>query len=132
MNNKIFTSPLFLSLTATIVLVFIVYFYNSHQEKKYDRESKGIIYYFGLSVLVFCLCYGASYLYNNFADTSPEIIADSVMKGGKKIVTKIKNLTPPSTPKLEVNTNIVEKVLSPQNVMLGGAEDFINTGLPDW
>lgn len=132
MNNKIFTSPLFLSLTATIVLVFIVYFYNSHQEKKYDRESKGIIYYFGLSVLVFFLCYGASYLYNNFADTSPEIIADSVMKGGKKIVTKIKNLTPPSTPKLEVNTNIVEKVLSPQNVMLGGAEDFINTGLPDW
>ena len=132
MNNKIFTSPLFLSLTATIVLVFIVYFYNSHQEKKYDRESKGIIYYFGLSVLVFFLCYGASYLYNNFADTSPEIIADSVMKGGKKIVTKIKNLTPPSTPKPEVNTNIVEKVLSPQNVMLGGAEDFINTGLPDW
>lgn len=132
MNNKIFTSPLFLSLTATIVLVFIVYFYNSHQEKKYDRESKGIIYYFGLSVLVFFLCYGASYLYNNFADTSPEIIADSVMKGGKKIVTKIKNLTPPSTPKPEVNTNIVEKVLSPQNIMLGGAEDFINTGLPDW
>ena len=132
MNNKVFTSPLFLSSTATIILVFIVYFYNSHQEKKYDRESKGIIYYFGLSVLVFCLCYGASYLYNNFADTSPKTVADSVMKGGKKIITELKNLTPPSTPKPEVNTNIVEKVLSPKNVMLGGAEDFINTGLPDW
>ena len=54
------------------------------------------------------------------------------MKGGKKIITELKNLTPPSTPKPEVNSNIVEKVLSPQNVMLGGAEDFINTGLPDW
>lgn len=144
MDNKLFTSPLFLSTVVTLIVVLIVYFYNSHQEKKEDKESKGGIYYFGLLVLVFCLCYGALYLYNNLTSSGPKEVAKKVMEGGKKLIDEIKPETvvaPPTTPvtkvlepvitKLPEQVEVLKEVISPK-VVLEGAEDFISTGLPDW
>lgn len=144
MDNKIFTSPLFLSTVVTLIVVLIVYFYNSHQEKKEDKESKGGIYYFGLLVLVFCLCYGVLYLYNNLTSSGPKEVAKKVMEGGKKLIDEIKPeavVAPPTTPlrdvlepvitKLPEQVEVLKEVISPK-VVLEGAEDFISTGLPDW
>ena len=143
MDNKIFTSPLFLSTVVTLIVVLIVYFYNSHQEKKEDKESKGGIYYFGLLVLVFCLCYGALYLYNNLTSSGPTEVAKKVMEGGKKLIDEIKPeaAAPPTThvskvlepviTKLPEQVEVLKEVISPK-VVLEGAEDFISTGLPDW
>ena len=143
MDNKIFTSPLFLSTVVTLIVVLIVYFYNSHQEKKEDKESKGGIYYFGLLVLVFCLCYGVLYLYNNLTSSGPKEVAKKVMEGGKKLIDEIKPdiVSPPTTPlrdvlepvitKLPEQVEVLKEVISPK-IVLEGAEDFISTGLPDW
>jgi hypothetical protein len=143
MDNKIFTSPLFLSTVFTLIVVLIIYFYNSHQEKKEDKESKGGIYYFGLLVLVFCICYGALYLYNNLTSSGPTEVAKKVMEGGKKLMDEIKPevVANPATPLRDVLEPVVTKLpeqievlkgaLSP-NAVLEGAEDFIRTGLPDW
>ena len=43
MDNKLFTSPLFLSTVVTLIVVLIVYFYNSHQEKKEDKEYEPML-----------------------------------------------------------------------------------------
>ena len=154
MDNKIFTSPLFLSSVITLIVVIIVYFYNSHQEKKEDKEGKGGIYYFGLFVLVFCLSYGALYLYNNLTNNGPTEVAKKVLEGGKKMVEEIKpmessNFVEPIVTKLQEQVEVLGEAMTPRlpvevltppstpnmtkgNVILEGAEDFISTGLPDW
>ena len=120
MDNKIFTSPLFLSTVVTLIVVLIVYFYNSHQEKKEDKESKGGIYYFGLLVLVFCLCYGALYLYNNLTSSGPTEVAKKVMEGGKKLIDEIK----PETVVKEITA--VFELAQDKTLQTGGIQETLS------
>jgi len=139
MSGNFYTNPLFVSGVLTSLVLLVTYAYNSYQQRTNDREAKGLIYYFGLSVLAFGTSYGSVYVYNSLmpGGGGTKAIKDSVMKGGQSVAdavtSGVKKVAEQVKPTVE---NVVSEsvTLEPSSSLGGGsgAEDFLNHGLPDW
>lgn len=133
MSGNFYTNPLFVSGVLTSLVLLVTYAYNSYQQRTNDREAKGLIYYFGLSVLAFGTSYGGVYVYNSMmpGGGGTKAIKDSVMKGGQSLASSVKKVAEQVKPTVE---NVVSEsvTLEPTASLGGGSEDFLNHGLPDW
>ena len=128
MSGNFYTNPLFISSVITSLVILIAYSYNTYQQKNNDREAKGLIYYFGLSVLSFSTTYGGTYIYNCLmpGGKGTKEIKDKVMKGGERLVKSVIEKVKPTT------QNIVSETVTLSSQTNGQNDDFLDCEIPDW